>query len=107
VFVDIPKIEVVLTYKEYIFLYGVLDDTIHSLDAFTPPQESQNLLLPAPAEATVATTPVLDQHAPGSESVGEKRKWSVGKRERNMEIFSREGDYKFSGRGIFYDFTKL
>lgn len=47
-FVDIPKIEVVLSDKEYMFLYGVLDDILHSLDAFTPPQESQSLLQPTP-----------------------------------------------------------
>ena len=30
------------------FLHGVLDDTLHSLNAFKPPQEPQSLLLPAP-----------------------------------------------------------
>ena len=44
----------VLSDKEYIFLYGVLDDTIHSLDTFTPPQETQSLLIPTPPTAPIA-----------------------------------------------------
>lgn len=66
-YVDVPKIEVELSDKEYLFLYGVLEDTLHSLDAFTPPQESQSLIiLPSESAATLVpsshATPSTEPH---------------------------------------------
>lgn len=62
-FVDIPKIEVMLSDKEYIFLHSVLDDILYSFDAFTPPQDSQSLLLVSSSSIT-ATTHTIPQPIP-------------------------------------------
>jgi len=66
----VPKIEVVLSDTEYMFLYGVIKDTLRSLETFAPPPASDNntlksqLSLPPLPEPTEASNDALAAPAP-------------------------------------------
>lgn len=59
--IDVPKIEIVLSDTEYLFLYGVLGDTLQSLDSFAPPPAVDDSLLvpriPTPVPQSQSPTP--------------------------------------------------
>jgi hypothetical protein len=66
--VVVPKIEVVLSDKEYVFLYGVINDTLASLEAFAPPKAEESaknqLLLPLSPVYASAHAQSQSTHAP-------------------------------------------
>lgn len=69
---DVPKIEIVLSDKEYLFLFEVFEETLHSFDTFSPPDESQSLLLPTSPPPSHLTSskdlPVESSSAPPKNS---------------------------------------